>query len=113
MALLAEIEPLQIEPDLPAKVVIDDRSGVILIGRDVRVAVAQGNLTVTINETPQVSQPSPFSRGRTRVVPCDCGGGGSGRAKGASLGAAPDSSHPPRFLTAFLTAPTQAEVTRH
>jgi flagellar P-ring protein precursor FlgI len=64
---------LQIEPDLPAKVVIDDRSGVIVIGRDVRVAtvaVAQGNLTVTISETPQVSQPSPFSRGgRTRVVP--------------------------------------------
>jgi flagellar P-ring protein precursor FlgI len=73
VALLTEIEPLQIEPDLPAKVVIDDRSGVIVIGRDVRVAtvaVAQGNLTVTISETPQVSQPSPFSRGgRTRVVP--------------------------------------------
>jgi flagellar P-ring protein precursor FlgI len=72
VALLTEIEPLQIEPDLPAKVVIDDRSGVIVIGRDVRVAtvaVAQGNLTVTISETPQVSQPGPFSRGRTRVVP--------------------------------------------
>jgi flagellar P-ring protein FlgI len=73
VALLTEIEPLQIEPDLPAKVVIDDRSGVIVIGRDVRVAtvaVAQGNLTVTISETPQVSQPTPFSRGgRTRVVP--------------------------------------------
>jgi flagellar P-ring protein precursor FlgI len=73
VALLTEIEPLQIEPDLPAKVVIDDRSGVIVMGRDVRVAtvaVAQGNLTVTITETPQVSQPSPFSRGgRTRVVP--------------------------------------------
>ena len=63
---------LQIEPDLPAKVVIDERSGVIVIGRDVRVstvAVAQGNLTVTIAETPQVSQPAPFSRGRTTVVP--------------------------------------------
>ncbi len=73
VALLTEIEPLQIEPDLPAKVVIDDRSGVIVMGRDVRVAtvaVAQGNLTVTITETPQVSQPSPFSRGgRTRIVP--------------------------------------------
>jgi flagellar P-ring protein precursor FlgI len=72
VALLTEIEPLQIEPDLPAKVVIDDRSGVIVMGRDVRVAtiaVAQGNLTVTISETPQVSQPQPFSRGRTRVVP--------------------------------------------
>jgi flagellar P-ring protein precursor FlgI len=72
IALLTEIEQLQIEPDLPAKVVIDERSGVIVIGRDVRVstvAVAQGNLTVTIAETPQVSQPAPFSRGRTVVVP--------------------------------------------
>jgi flagellar P-ring protein FlgI len=72
ISLLTEIEQLQIEPDLPAKVVIDERSGVIVIGRDVRVstvAVAQGNLTVTIAETPQVSQPAPFSRGRTTVVP--------------------------------------------
>src|SRR5437899_1420383 len=72
VALLTEIEQLQIEPDLPAKVVIDERSGVIVMGRDVRlatVAVAQGNLTVTVAETPQVSQPQPFSRGRTRVVP--------------------------------------------
>src|SRR6266849_6390114 len=72
IALLTEIEQLQIEPDLPAKVVIDERSGVIVIGRDVRVstvAVAQGNLTVTVAETPQVSQPAPFSRGRTVVVP--------------------------------------------
>src|SRR5262245_21793753 len=72
VALLTEIEQLQIEPDLPAKVVIDERSGVIVIGRDVRVstvAVAQGNLTVTVAETPQVSQPAPFSRGRTVVVP--------------------------------------------
>jgi flagellar P-ring protein precursor FlgI len=72
VSLLTEIEPLQIEPDLPAKVVIDDRSGVIVMGRDVRVAtvaVAQGNLTVTISEAPQVSQPGPYSRGRTRVVP--------------------------------------------
>jgi flagellar P-ring protein precursor FlgI len=71
-ATLTEIEQLQIEPDLPAKVLIDERSGVIVIGRDVRVstvAVAQGNLTVTIAETPQVSQPAPFSRGRTVVVP--------------------------------------------
>jgi flagellar P-ring protein FlgI len=70
--LLTEIEQLQIEPDLGAKIVIDERSGVIVMGRDVRVstvAVAQGNLTVTISESPQVSQPAPFSRGRTRVVP--------------------------------------------
>jgi flagellar P-ring protein FlgI len=72
IALLTEIEQLQIEPDLPAKVLFDERSGVIVIGRDVRVstvAVSQGNLTVTVAETPQVSQPNPFSRGRTVVVP--------------------------------------------
>jgi flagellar P-ring protein precursor FlgI len=72
VALLTEIEQLQIEPDLPAKIVIDERSGIIVMGRDVRVstvAVAQGNLTVSISETPQVSQPAPFSQGRTVVVP--------------------------------------------
>ena len=72
VALLTEIEQLQVEPDLSAKVVIDERSGVIVMGRDVRVstvAVAQGNLTVTVSETPQVSQPAPFSRGQTVVVP--------------------------------------------
>jgi flagellar P-ring protein precursor FlgI len=72
IALLTEIEQLQIEPDLTAKIVIDERSGVIVMGRDVRVsmvAVAQGNLTVSISETPQVSQPAPFSQGQTRVVP--------------------------------------------
>src|SRR3954471_4523111 len=72
VALLTEIEQLQIETDLPAKVVIDERSGIIVLGRDVRVstvAVAQGNLTVSISETPQVSQPAPFSRGQTAVVP--------------------------------------------
>jgi flagellar P-ring protein FlgI len=72
IALLTEIEQLQIEPDLTAKLIIDERSGIIVMGRDVRVstvAVAQGNLTVTISETPVVSQPQPFSRGETRVAP--------------------------------------------
>jgi len=72
VSLLTEIEPIVIEPDQPAKVVIDERSGIIVMGRDVRVstvAVAQGNLTVTITEQPQVSQPNPFARGQTRVVP--------------------------------------------
>jgi flagellar P-ring protein precursor FlgI len=72
VALLTEIEQLQVEVDLPAKIVIDERSGIIVMGRDVRVstvAVAQGNLTVSISETPQVSQPAPQSRGQTVVVP--------------------------------------------
>jgi flagellar P-ring protein FlgI len=71
IALLTEVEQLQVEPDLGAKIVIDERSGIIVMGRDVRVsmvAVAQGNLTVTITETPQVSQPAPFSRGGTTTV---------------------------------------------
>src|SRR6202158_681422 len=72
VAFLTEIEQLQVDPDLAAKIVIDERSGIIVMGRDVRVApvaVAQGNLTVTISESPQVSQPNPLSRGRTAVTP--------------------------------------------
>ena len=72
VALLTEIEQLQVEPDLAAKIIIDERSGIIVMGRDVRVstvAVAQGNLTVSITETPQVSQPEGLSRGQTVVVP--------------------------------------------
>src|SRR5579862_2710632 len=55
VAFLTEIEQLQVEPDLGAKIIIDERSGIIVMGRDVRVAtvaVAQGNLTVTISESP-------------------------------------------------------------
>jgi flagellar P-ring protein FlgI len=72
VAFLTEIEQLQVEPDLAAKIIIDERSGIIVMGRDVRVAtvaVAQGNLTVSISESPQVSQPNPQSRGRTVVTP--------------------------------------------
>lgn len=64
MQLMTEIEQLNVIPDQPARVVIDERSGVIVIGNDVRintVAIAQGNLTIRITETPQVSQPAPFS----------------------------------------------------
>jgi flagellar P-ring protein precursor FlgI len=72
VAFLTEIEQLQVEPDLGAKIIIDERSGIIVMGRDVRVAtvaVAQGNLTVSISESPQVSQPNAFARGRTVVTP--------------------------------------------
>jgi flagellar P-ring protein precursor FlgI len=70
--LITDIEQLAVEPDLPAKVVIDEATGIIVMGQDVRVstvAVAQGNLTVTVTETPEVSQPEPFSNGETKVVP--------------------------------------------
>lgn len=71
--LVTDIEQLPIQPDQIARVVIDERSGVIVMGSDVRistVAIAQGNLTIKITETPQVSQPNPFSeQGQTVVVP--------------------------------------------
>ncbi len=70
---MAEIGNLMVDPDTPAKVVIDARSGTVVIGHDVRistVAVTHGNLTIRVTETPQVSQPAPFAnRGQTVVVP--------------------------------------------
>ena len=71
-ALLTEIEQLRVEPDQPARILIDERSGIIVMGANVRisqVAVAQGNLTVRVTETPQVSQPNPLAEGDTVVVP--------------------------------------------
>ena len=69
---IAEIGLLTVEPDVEAKVVIDSRTGTIVIGQDVQistVAVTHGNLVVRITETPEVSQPAPFSKGKTVVVP--------------------------------------------
>ncbi len=71
-ALLTEIEQLRVRPDTPAKIVIDESAGIIVIGENVRidrVAVAQGNLTVRVTETPEVVQPEPFSLGQTAEVP--------------------------------------------
>ena len=71
--LITDIEQLPVQPDQVAKVVIDENSGTIVMGSDVRistVAIAQGNLTIKITETPQVSQPNPFAeQGQTTVVP--------------------------------------------
>ena len=70
--LLASLEQLPVRPDQPARVVIDERSGTIVIGAEVTldpVAVTHGNLTVRVTESPQVSQPAPFSNGQTVVVP--------------------------------------------
>ena len=73
VSMLTEIEQLRVSPDSPAKVVIDEASGVIVMGKDVRVstvAIAQGNLTIRVTETPQVSQPNPFAeQGQTAIVP--------------------------------------------
>jgi flagellar P-ring protein FlgI len=70
--ILARIEDLRVEPDNAAVVVIDEASGTIVMGANVRistVAIAQGNLTIRVTETPQVSQPGPLSNGVTTVVP--------------------------------------------
>jgi flagellar P-ring protein precursor FlgI len=66
VALVTDIEQLRVEPDQVARVVIDEANGVIVMGENVRistVAIAQGNLTVRITETPQVSQPNAFAPG--------------------------------------------------
>ena len=70
--MLASIDNLTVEPDGPARVVIDAKSGTIVIGANVRideVAVSQGGLTVSIKEGAQVSQPNPISIGDTVIVP--------------------------------------------
>lgn len=70
--LLGEIEQLRVEPDQAARVVIDEGAGIVVMGENVRiskVAVAQGNLTVRVSESPQVSQPNPLAEGETAVVP--------------------------------------------
>jgi flagellar P-ring protein precursor FlgI len=70
--LISRVENLTVEPDTPARVVINERTGTIVIGENVRispVAVAHGNLTVQINEQPFASQPLPFSGGQTVVLP--------------------------------------------
>jgi flagellar P-ring protein precursor FlgI len=70
--LMAQIENLTVRPETAARVVVDERTGTIVVGADVRVepvAITHGNLVVRITETPQVSQPAPFSQGQTVVVP--------------------------------------------
>ncbi|WP_414811519.1 flagellar basal body P-ring protein FlgI [Paracoccus sanguinis] len=70
--LVGRIENIAVEPESRARVVVDHRSGTIVMGEDVRisrVAVSQGNLTLRVRETPVVSQPNPFAPGQTVVVP--------------------------------------------
>lgn len=72
VGLLTDIEQLRVSPDQLARVVIDEQNGVIVIGENVRistVAIAQGNLTIKVSETPQVSQPNAFAAtGATQTV---------------------------------------------
>jgi len=70
--LLAEIENLTVPVNAPARIVIDEKSGTIVLGEDVtisRVAIAQGNISIKITESPVASQPAPFSQGQTQVLP--------------------------------------------
>jgi flagellar P-ring protein precursor FlgI len=70
--LITKVENLEVQPEAVAKVVVNERTGTIVIGEHVRiapVAVAHGSLTVQITEKPTVSQPMPFSKGTTQVVP--------------------------------------------
>jgi flagellar P-ring protein precursor FlgI len=73
VSFIRDVEQLRVQPDQPARVVIDEASGVIVMGENVRistVAIAQGNLTIRITETPQVSQPNALSQtGQTTTVP--------------------------------------------
>ncbi len=73
VALMAAIENVEVAPDTTAKVILDERTGTVVMGNQVRistVAVAHGNLSIQIKENPQVSQPAPFARrGQTVVTP--------------------------------------------
>jgi len=72
VGFVTDIEQLRVTPDQTARVIIDEANGIIVMGANVRVstvAIAQGNLTIRITETPQVSQPNPFGQGETVVVP--------------------------------------------
>ncbi|BCG48899.1 Flagellar P-ring protein FlgI [Citrifermentans bremense] len=69
---VANLERLEVNPDVLARVVMNERTGTIVMGENVRistVAVSHGNLTVVVKETPKVSQPQPFAKGTTTVVP--------------------------------------------
>ncbi len=70
--VIGRVENITVEPEERARVVVDQRSGTIVMGAAVRisqVAVSQGNLTLRVDETPEAVQPNPFSQGDTVVVP--------------------------------------------
>jgi flagellar P-ring protein FlgI len=72
MEFLAELENLAVEADLPARVIVNERTGTIVLGKDVRVApvaILHGNLSVEVQTVEAVSQPNPLSPGATAVVP--------------------------------------------
>ncbi|WP_035273512.1 flagellar basal body P-ring protein FlgI [Desulfogranum japonicum] len=69
---IADLENIEVEPDIPAKIVVNERTGTIVMGQDVRistVAVSHGNLNLIISESIKVSQPNPLAEGETVVAP--------------------------------------------
>jgi flagellar P-ring protein precursor FlgI len=69
---ISELEPLSVDADGPARVVVNERTGTIVLGKDVRiepVAILHGNLSVEIETTYSVSQPAPLAQGTTEVIP--------------------------------------------
>ncbi len=71
VTLIAEVEQLRVETDMRARVVIDESTGTIVMGENVRVstvAIAQGGLTITVSESPVASQAQPFAQGGETVV---------------------------------------------
>ncbi|ACU90485.1 flagellar basal body P-ring protein FlgI [Desulfomicrobium baculatum] len=72
VALMASLENLEVQPDSRAKVVVDEKTGTVVLGANVtlaKVAVSHGNLNVVVSEQPQVSQPGAFSPGQTAITP--------------------------------------------
>jgi flagellar P-ring protein precursor FlgI len=71
VSLIAKLADIEVEPAVAARVVINERTGTIVAGGDVRlspVAIAQGGITISVRETPTVSQPGPFSKGKTTTT---------------------------------------------
>ena len=71
VSLVAVLEQIEVQPDNRAKVILDERTGTVVLGENVRissVAIAHGNLSVQVKERKEVSQPLPFSEGRTVVT---------------------------------------------
>ena len=72
VAFVSALLSLSLEPEASARIVVNERTGAIMLGEEVRIgrgAISKGNLTVTIAETPQASQPGPLSNGTTEVLP--------------------------------------------
>lgn len=117
VSMMSEIETLDVQPDSQAKVVLNERTGTVVMGENVKVspvAIAHGNLSIQITTEFQVSQPNPFSMGTTAIVPktsilADTGETGTlGVVQGASIGelvkALNELGVTPRDLIAILQA---------